>query len=184
MLQSLFIDVLSKICPFLSWNYSSTCSLSRERKYKIQFHFTAQKANSHSAIPFHLPSPILPACELGILGVQSFKCLCCRKLQFWDSAMWQLVLLSVCVKCNLRDSSERANIRTLRVLPHLRFNRSSLSGGFSQVQSIFWMGTLYPHLGAVKGFSAHTCSFPLRAPGVSVPRLILTFPSDVPFLHI
>lgn len=117
-------------------------------------------------------------------GFGALNAFACRKIQFWDSAMWQLLLLRVCIKCNLRDSSERCNIRTLRVLPYLRFNRSSLSGGFSHVWSLFWMGTLYPHLGAVKGFSAHTCSFSLRAPRVSVPRLILTFPSDVPFLHI
>lgn len=42
---------------------------------ETQFSFRAQKANSHSAIPLHLPSPILPACEVGIGGVPSFKCL-------------------------------------------------------------------------------------------------------------
>lgn len=45
------------------------------------------------------------------------------------------------------------------------------------------MGALYPHLIAVKGFQLTLVAF-RRTPRVSVPRLTLTLPSDVPFLHI
>lgn len=49
---------------------------------------------------------------------------------------------------------------------------------------IFGVGILCPHGDVGKGFASATCSSPLCAPQVPVPRLILTFPSEVPFLHI
>lgn len=55
----------------------------RKENIKMQFHFGAQNANSHSVIPFYVPSPSLPAFEPGFWGVvqikRSYKHTCLRE---------------------------------------------------------------------------------------------------------
>lgn len=87
---------------------------------KVQFCFTARKANSHSGIPFISPPPCPLLANWAFRGLQSDllqPLFAWRKMQFGDSAAWQLLPLGVCVRSNKRASSERPPPPTPRALP-------------------------------------------------------------------